>query len=268
MRETRSSSRAKAADGARQLPEGALSSHAPRNTTKHQTATPPGPPFRDLTVYLNLPPPAKPAVGSVRVLPSGCGAPRGTSFPCTGFAWTGGAGPAPNEATFNAVPSGPVPVAAPGAPPVVVRVARVGLLNGGALLPADAGAAVVKATATLVALPASTSLAPMRIPLGDLTAFWTPGSPAPPNEAGVFRLAQLPPAKTFEIEGVKYSFELKGLRLAPQDKMAGTVPWPARIASTPGQPAPPSGMGPSLSVYQPKGEVASVVDLVGSIVKV
>jgi hypothetical protein len=162
-----------------------------------------------------------------------------------------------------------VPVAAPAAPPVVVRVARVGLLNGGALLPADAGAAVVRAAATLVALPASTSLGPVRVPLGDLVAYWTPGSPAPPNEAGVFRLAQLPPAKTFEVDGVKYAFKIEGMRLAPQDRMAGTVPWPARLAPTPGQPDPPApGVGPSLSVYQPKGEVASVVDLVGSIVKV
>lgn len=232
-----------------------------------EAASPTGPPFRALTVYVNFPPAlttTKPAVGSIRYSPVGCGAPRNTSYPCSGFEWTGGAGGA-NSATFSPVPSGPVPIPPPAAPPALVRVGRVGLLNSGALLPADAGAAVVKASATLVVEPASSALSPVRVPLGDFSAYWTPGNPSPPNEAGVFRLAQLPAAKTFSLDGVKYSFQLQGLRLQPQDRMAGTVPWPARIASTPGQPEPPAAVGPSLSVYQPKGEVASVVELVGAV---
>lgn len=247
-----------------------LTKTPPKTKTNH-TASPTGPPFRAIAVYVNLPPAsntAKPMVGSLRFTPIGCGAPRNSSFPCSGFGWSGGAG-GDNEATFSAVPSGPVPISASaGAPPTLVRVARVGLLNSGALLPADAGAAVVQASATLVVEPASASLPAVRVPLGEFNAYWTPGNPSPPNEAGVFRISQLPQAKTFTVDGVKYAFKLEGLRLQPQDRMAGTVPWPARIAPTPGQPEPPAAVGPALSVYQPRGKVASVVELVGSVAKV
>jgi len=225
-------------------------------------------PFKAASLFVNLPPGAPPPqIGSVRPTPVGCGAARG-SYSCTGFAWQGGAGGA-NEATFAAVPSGPVPVGPSASAPALVRVARVGLLNGGALLPADAGAALVRANATLVVEPSSPAGAgPLRVPVGEFSAYWTPGSPAPPNEAGVFRLAKIPAPVTFALAGATYSFRLEGMRLQPQDRMAGTVPWPARLAQTPGQPAPASGLGPSLSVYQPRGEQASVVELVGSIVRV
>lgn len=230
-----------------------------------EATSPTGPPFRALSVFVNIPPPAtKPQIGSLRLTPVGCGAQRG-SYSCVGFAWTGGAGAGANEVTFAAVPSPPVNPPPAAAAPLLVRVGRVGLLNGGALLPADAGAALVRANATLVVEPASSSLPLQRVPLGEFSAYWTPGSPAPPNEAGVFRLAQVPAPVTFTVDGQKYSFRLEGLRLQPQDRMAGTVPWPARVAPTPGQPAPAAGVGPALSIYQPRGEVASVVELVGAV---
>lgn len=256
-------------------PPSVAAAHDSSPTTAPPTASPTGPPFRAMSVFVNLPATsagapagAKVSVGSLRLTPVGCGVQR-SSYSCTGYVWNGGAGGS-NEATFSATPSGPVQPSPPGAAtPTLVRVGRVGLLNGGALLPADAGAALVKANATLVAEPAASGWPVVRVPIGEFSVYWTPGSPSPPNEAGVFRLAQLPAPVTFALQdGSRYRFQLEGFRLQPQDRMATTVPWPARIASTPGRPEPPTAMGPSFSVYQPKGEQASVVDFVGSVARV